>query len=385
VSGGRPAFLAILALLIALPAEAHAAPTSTQLAERLQTRGIRSARVLDAFRRVHREAFVPEALRERAYEDAALDIGHGQTMSQPYVLAMMAEQLGLSGNERILEIGTGSGYDAAVIATLGHDVYSVEIVPDLAVGARLALAREGYLNVHVKQGDGMLGWRDYGPYDAIVVTAAAPAVPRALVDQLKEGGVLVMPVGDRTGRQVLLRGVKHGTKLHSREVAEVKLVPPLVVGRSPAPRSEEPDRVSPPRAAAPPPIAPRDDAVGGPLQKDNGATKDKDAHGTARVPHDQDENDVGDDQDDEGARTPSRARPAEAPALHEEHPARDLNEEDLPDRDDSGPESDTRPLQAGRTRVARALDARGSDHRSAAGAPASAGAHSPARARRFAA
>jgi len=332
VNGGRgAALLATFVLLTALPVRAHAGPTSAQLAERLQGRGIRSARVLDAFRRVHREAFVPATARDRAYEDIALGIGHGQTMSQPYVLALMAEQLGLTGNERVLEIGTGSGYDTAVLATLAHDVYSVEIVPDLAVAARLALAREAYLNVHVKQGDGTLGWREYGPYDAIMVTAAAPAVPRALVDQLKDGGVLVMPVGDRAGRQVLLRGVKRGGKLHGREVAEVKLVPPLTVGRGSAQRAEEPARALPPRAEEP-----------------------------MRIP-------------------------AEAPALREEHPARDLNEEDLPERDDSGPESDRRPLRAGRIRVARARDARGSDRRSAAGAPAFADAGSPAIARRFAA
>jgi protein-L-isoaspartate(D-aspartate) O-methyltransferase len=402
VNGGRPAFLA-LALLIALPARTHAGSTPAQLAERLQGRGIRSTRVLDVFRRVRREAFVPPALRDRAYDDAALDIGHGQTMSQPYVLALMAEQLGLTGKERVLEIGTGSGYDAAVFATLAHDVYSVEIVPDLAVAARLALAREAYLNVHVKQGDGTLGWRDYGPYDAIVVTAAAPAVPRALVDQLTEGGVLVMPISDRAGKQVLLRGVKHGTKLHGREVAEVKLVPPLIVGRTPAPRAEEPPRVAPPRAAAPagaPP--PRDEEparVLPPRPQAPAPVSPRDDVGARRAPHDQDEESDGDDQDDERARTPPpespRAAPAlrpeaapprpEAPVLREEPPARDLNEENLPERNDSGPESDTRPLRAARIRVARAPDARGSDHHSEARPPESAGADSPARARRFAA
>ncbi len=143
VNGGRgPAFLATLTLLIALPLASRAA-TSTQLAERLQAHGIRDPRVLDAFRHVRREAFVPAGLRDHAYDDAALDVGRGQIMIRPFLLALMAEQLGLTGKERVLEIGTGSGYDAAVIAALAREVFSVEIVPDLAAAARLAAGARG--------------------------------------------------------------------------------------------------------------------------------------------------------------------------------------------------------------------------------------------------
>jgi protein-L-isoaspartate(D-aspartate) O-methyltransferase len=224
--GRWPALVAIAAFLLACPAASRAAPGPERaLTDQLRARGIRDERVLGALRHVRREAFAPVDVRARAYDDEPLPIGHGQTMSQPYVVALMTELLGLEGNERVLEIGTGSGYQAAVLAELAREVYSVEIIPELAATARLRLTGEGYRNVHVKQGDGALGWRDYGPYDAIVVTAAAPSVPRALVDQLQEGGVLVMPLGEPDGRQVLVRGVKRGIKLHTREITEVRFVP----------------------------------------------------------------------------------------------------------------------------------------------------------------
>lgn len=223
--GRRPALLAIAAFLVAHPAVAGAASTPARMIEELRAHGIRDARVLDAFRRVRREAFVPFDDRDRAYDDTALPIGHGQTVSQPYVVALMTELLGLTGGERVLEIGTGSGYQAAILAVLAHDVFSIEIIPELATSARLRLTREGYRNVHVKLGDGALGWREYGPYDAIVVTAAAPAVPRPLIEQLKEGGVLVMPLGAEGRRQVLVRGVKRAGKLRTREITAVRFVP----------------------------------------------------------------------------------------------------------------------------------------------------------------
>jgi protein-L-isoaspartate(D-aspartate) O-methyltransferase len=227
VSRGRgPALLATLAFLPVLPVPVGA-QSGAELVRHLQSRGIQSERVLEAFGRVRRAAFLPPAARARAGADVPLDIGHGQTTSEPYVMALMTEQLGLDGRERVLEVGTGSGYYTAILATLAHEIYSVEIVPELATAARLRLAREGYRNVHVKEGDGTLGWREYGPYDAVVVAAAAPRVPRALIDQLRDGGVLVMPIGEPDGRQVLIRGVKRGMKLHAREVAEVRFVPLL--------------------------------------------------------------------------------------------------------------------------------------------------------------
>ncbi len=384
MSGGRgAALLALLALLSFLPAAPALAASAAQLVEDLHARGIHDEHVLDALRRVPRDAFAPASARDHAYDDAPLDIGHGQTMSQPYVVALMAEQLGLEGNERVLEIGTGSGYNAAVLGTLAHEVYSVELIPELASAARLALTRTGFRNVHVKQGDGTLGWREYGPYDAIVVTAAGPTVPRALIDQLREGGVLVMPVGDPDGRQVLVRGVKHGLKLRTREIAEVRFVP-LLGGGAGFKKTAEPPRRQPaghegaverprpsvPDSERPPPSADVDERHKPPRELD-GRGRDRDT----------------DDVEDED-------RPA-APNDRDEHrhPApdverrapRNLNEEELRDEDDSDSESDTRPLPAARIRVARAPSAPGSDRRCGARAVASVGAGSPARVRRSAA
>jgi protein-L-isoaspartate(D-aspartate) O-methyltransferase len=251
--GLGPALLAIVVLLPAGPLAAWADSSPAQMLADLRARGIHDARVLDALGRVRREAFAPPAVQGRAYDDRPLAIGHGQTMSQPYVVALMTELLDLEGPERVLEIGTGSGYQAAVLAELVRDVYSVEIVPELATTARLRLVRLGYRNVHVKLGDGALGWRDYGPYDAIVVTAVARRVPPALIDQLTDGGILVMPVGDPNGRQVLVRGEKRGGKLRSREIAEVRFVP--LVGEGAA-RPQPKPRITP--RETPPDDAPRD-------------------------------------------------------------------------------------------------------------------------------
>src|SRR3972149_4628816 len=155
----------------------------------IESRGVKDSMVLKAMRKVPRHLFVPKSYQEEAYADEPLPIGEGQTISQPYIVALMTELLGLKGGERVLEIGTGSGYQAAILAELAREVYTVEIIPELAAAAPPGITREGYRNVHVKQGDGALGWREYGPYDAVVVTAAAPSVPRALIDQLEEGGV----------------------------------------------------------------------------------------------------------------------------------------------------------------------------------------------------
>jgi protein-L-isoaspartate(D-aspartate) O-methyltransferase len=259
VSGGRgPALLALLALLTFLPASSGAGSSAEELVHQLQMRGIRNERVLESMRRVPRDEFVPAAVRARAYDDVPLDIGHGRTMPPPYLVALMTEELGLRGNERVLEIGTGSGYGAAILAVLAREVYSVELVSALARGARLRLTRVGYRNVHVKQGDGTLGWREYGPYDAVVVTAAAPSVPRALVDQLREGGVLVMPLGEPDGRQVLIRGVKRGIKLRAKEVAEVRFVPLLSGGSGAAEPVADPARRSPARGFTEEELPPQD-------------------------------------------------------------------------------------------------------------------------------
>lgn len=170
-------------------------------------RGVKDERVLDAMRRVPRHEFLPEAIRGMAYADNALPIGEGQTMSQPYMVAIMTELLGLTGTERVLEIGTGSGYQAAVLAELCSKVYTVERIKTIAEKARAALDRLGYRNVAIKIYDGTYGWKEMAPFDAILVTAGAPEIPAPLVEQLKDGGTMVIPVGERFG-QSLLKVVK---------------------------------------------------------------------------------------------------------------------------------------------------------------------------------
>ena len=172
------------------------------IADDLMRRGIRDARVLEAMGRVPREAFVPPADHARAYADQALPIGEGQTISQPYMVASMTEALGLAGDERVLEIGTGSGYQTAILAELAREVISVERRSELAVRAKSRLAALGYRNVLVVVGDGSLGHPDAAPYDAILVTAGAPRLPESLKAQLSQGGRLVIPVGSREHQEV---------------------------------------------------------------------------------------------------------------------------------------------------------------------------------------
>jgi protein-L-isoaspartate(D-aspartate) O-methyltransferase len=170
-------------------------------------RGVRDERVLAALRKVPRHEFLPEAIRGMAYADNALPIGEGQTISQPYMVALMTELLALKGTERVLEIGTGSGYQTAVLAELCEKVYTVERIKMLADRARTTLDRLGYRSVAIKVYDGTYGWKDMAPFDAILVTAGAPEIPVPLVEQLREGGKMVIPVGSRYGQE-LIRVVK---------------------------------------------------------------------------------------------------------------------------------------------------------------------------------
>ena len=175
--------------------------------EQIIARGVKDERVLAAMRKVPRHEFLPEAIRGMAYQDSALPLGEAQTMSQPYMVALMTEQLELKGHERVLEIGTGSGYQAAVLSELCEKVYTVERIKMLADRARQSLDRLGYRSVAIKVYDGTYGWKEMAPFDAILVTAGAPDVPVPLVEQLKEGGRMVIPVGERFG-QTLLKIVK---------------------------------------------------------------------------------------------------------------------------------------------------------------------------------
>jgi protein-L-isoaspartate(D-aspartate) O-methyltransferase len=170
--------------------------------EQLRGRDIVDERVLEAMERVPRELFVPEDLRDRAFDDAALPIGAGQTISQPYMVARIAEELGLDGDENVLDVGTGSGYQAALLAELADEVNTIERIPELAEQARGALEAAGYGNVNVHVGDGSRGLPEHAPFDAIAVAAAAPGFPNALYEQLKSGGRLVVPVGGRRGQRL---------------------------------------------------------------------------------------------------------------------------------------------------------------------------------------
>jgi protein-L-isoaspartate(D-aspartate) O-methyltransferase len=223
----------LLALLIAIhpacePSAGIAADPALQrermVKEQIVERGIRDERVLDAIRAVPRHELVPEPLRPRAYEDRPLPIGHDQTISQPYIVAFMTEQLAPKPADRVLEVGTGSGYQAAVLARLVADVFSIEIVEPLALRAKADLARLGFKNVHVRAGDGYAGWPEEAPFDAIIVTCAPDHVPEPLVKQLRDGGRMVIPVGD-LGRQELYVMEKRGEKLVQRAVLPVRFVP----------------------------------------------------------------------------------------------------------------------------------------------------------------
>lgn len=199
-----------------------------RLVEVLQTKGIKDLAVLRAIATVPRHLFVPESVRHRAYEDVALPLSSGQTISQPWVQARSLELLKLTGQEKVLEVGAGSGYQTALLAILASMVFAVERLPSLAYAAREALAQAGITNVSVLVGDGTLGWRPYAPFDAIVVSAASPKVPEPLIEQLAQGGRLVIPLG-AGDTQVLTLFERQGDQLVRKEVTDVRFVP--LIGR----------------------------------------------------------------------------------------------------------------------------------------------------------
>jgi protein-L-isoaspartate(D-aspartate) O-methyltransferase len=187
-------------------------------------RNIADPRVLAAMRKVPRHLFVPSHQAPFAYEDRPLPIGHGQTISQPYVVALMTEYLSPRPTDRVLEIGTGSGYQAAVLAELVAEVYSIEIVEPLATRARQTLLGLSYTNIHVRAGDGYLGWPEAAPFDAVIVTCAPDHVPRPLTDQLKDGGRMIIPVGQPGDQELILLEKRQG-KIERRGVLPVRFVP----------------------------------------------------------------------------------------------------------------------------------------------------------------
>jgi len=204
-----------------------------RLVEALQEKGIKDLALLRAIDQVPRHLFVPPTVRHRAYEDSSLPIGSGQTISQPYVHARAIEQLQLTGRERVLEIGTGSAYQTALLAALSAQVFSVERFATLLDKARTVLTQANVRNVSVSLGDGTLGWREYAPYDAIIVSAGAPHVPPALESQLAEGGRLLIPVGDKE-EQMLTLFRKQGGRLERSDIVPVKFVPLIGAGGWPA-------------------------------------------------------------------------------------------------------------------------------------------------------
>jgi len=208
----------------ARPGDAFAAARSRMVERQIAGRGITTPRLLDALRTVPRHLFVPGDLRERAYEDGPLPIGRGQTISQPYVVAFMTALLDPRPGDRVLEIGTGSGYQAAVLAELAGEVYSVEIDEFLGRRAERLLRRLGYRNLHVRIGDGYEGWKEHAPYDAVIVTCAPSRVPEPLTRQLREGGRMIIPVGSGY-RQSLVLLRKTGGRLERRDVLPVRFVP----------------------------------------------------------------------------------------------------------------------------------------------------------------
>jgi protein-L-isoaspartate(D-aspartate) O-methyltransferase len=220
----RPALMTLVVLLGAChgdPAPAHAASRqraqdersmerAKMIEEQIASRGVRDPQVLRAMRSVPRHLFVPQEVAPYAYRDHPLPIGHDQTISQPYIVAFMAEALNLKRTDRVLEVGTGSGYHAAVMAEIAAEIYTIEIVRDLARRAERTLADLGYQNVHVRYGDGYEGWPEQAPFDAIVVTAAPDHVPQPLLDQLRVGGRMIIPVGDTYQELRLIRRTPKG-------------------------------------------------------------------------------------------------------------------------------------------------------------------------------
>ncbi len=192
----------------------------------IEARGVNDIDILRAMRAVPRHRFVPETYLDQAYDDHPLPIGHGQTISQPYIVAWMTELLELQPGERVLEIGTGSGYQAAILAELeGVEVYTIEIIPELTEKAEARLVSLGYTDVHARQGDGYYGWPEYAPYDAIIVTAAPDHLPQPLATQLAEGGQMVIPIGPPGGYQELWKFEKQDGALTTKSLGGVMFVP----------------------------------------------------------------------------------------------------------------------------------------------------------------
>ncbi|HED00625.1 MAG TPA: protein-L-isoaspartate(D-aspartate) O-methyltransferase [Proteobacteria bacterium] len=222
----------LLVFLVLFPASSHSQPLDLYARKRqvmverdIKGRGVKDKKVLEAMGKAPRHLFVDEYLRDRAYEDYPLPIGEGQTISQPYVVALMTEALGLKPSHRVLEIGTGSGYQAAILAEIVKEVYTIEIRKGLADKAAKRLTALGYKNVSVKYADGYLGWKEFAPFDAIIITASANHIPPPLIKQLKEGGRLIIPLGSTVFFQTLTLVTKNKGELDVEQLIPVAFVP----------------------------------------------------------------------------------------------------------------------------------------------------------------
>ena len=191
--------------------------------DQIISRGIRDKKVLNALRKVPRHIFVDQSYKNSAYDDRPLPIGYGQTISQPYIVALMTESLNLSGNEKVLEIGTGSGYQVAVLAQISKEVYTVEIVTPLYRKNKKLLKK--YKNIEMSNHDGYLGWEEHSPYDRIIVTAAPDHIPQPFIEQLADGGIMVIPVGPSSWNQILYKVIKNGSEIRKISICDVAFVP----------------------------------------------------------------------------------------------------------------------------------------------------------------
>ncbi len=229
----RALWLALLFIPLFAAAEMAQADSSEQykmkreamVHHQIENRGVKDHRVLEAMRSVPRHKFTPESEMSGAYEDHPLPIGYGQTISQPFIVAYMCELAQLEQTDRVLEVGTGSAYHAAVIAQLVDSVYSIEIISELATRARTVIAELGYKNINIRHADGYFGWEEEAPFDAIIVTAAADHIPPPLIRQLAEGGRMVIPVGHPFFTQKLILAEKRNGKMHTRDIIPVRFVP----------------------------------------------------------------------------------------------------------------------------------------------------------------
>jgi protein-L-isoaspartate(D-aspartate) O-methyltransferase len=207
------------------PSDRFADARLAMVRNQIEGRGVKDPAVLNVMRRVPRDRFVPSDMLAAAYEDHPLPIGYGQTISQPYIVALMTEALKIKPGDRVLEIGTGSGYQAAILAELGAEVYTVEIIPELAKQAEERLRSLGYENIRVLNADGYFGWQDHAPYDAIIVTAAPDHMPQPLASQLREGGRLIVPIGPQGAVQTLWLFEKQKGELQATNLGQVMFVP----------------------------------------------------------------------------------------------------------------------------------------------------------------